>query len=227
MKKYILLFVCLLGFGFANAQFTGVGIKAGYTNYKFNDELLAQSAGSFHVGAFTNYGFEFSDMFFVQGGLLFTKKGCLLDKTSPGMLLGNENDIDYTRKYNYRAWYLNVPISVGLRHDFSEDMFIHFNVGPSFNIGLFGDTDIETQGAAHQVHYEGDGVFETFSLMKRFDISAFVSAGFSYKNFFLDFSYDYGFIPVMKDKSTEAKATNGCFMISVGFMLPLNEGNSL
>ena len=226
MKKNIFFLFCLCSFGIASAQFSGVGIKAGFTSYKFNDEITAKPGGGFHVGAFANYDFESSDIVFVKGGLLFTKKGSKLEKRSPGDW--NTDDFDYLRNYHIRSWYLDVPILIGVKHSFSDDFFGYFNIGPSFNIGLFGDTDFE-QIRIHSnatVFPDIKETYKTFDNLKRFDISACVALGASYKNFLLEVSYDYGFIPVMKNKDTEPKASNGCIMVSFGFMLPLNEGIS-
>ena len=226
MKKNIFFLFCFFCIGFANAQFSGIGVKAGYTSYKFNDEISAKSTGGFHVGAFANYGFDFSEHFFAQGGLLFTKKGSKLEKVSPGSYEGN--DFDYFDNYNIRAWYLDIPIQVGLRHNFSDDMFVYAKLGPSFNIGLFGDTDYERISEHPNTMVFPSKPLETTKTfndyLTRFDISAQISIGASFKNFLVEVSYDHGFIPVMKNKDTEPKATNGCFMVSFGFMLPLNEG---
>lgn len=227
MKKNILfLLLIFFSLGYVNAQFTGVGGKAGYTLHKFNDDIEASVDHGFHVGVFADYEFEFSEFFFLRGGLLFTKKGSKIDVLSPGNAL--ENDFDYRESYIYRAWYLDIPILAGVRYSFSEDMNAYVNIGPSFNIGLFGKTDYKNVSEhPNKIMFPDiSETYKTFDYLKRFDISALISAGFSYKNILLEVSYDYGFIPVKKDKIKQPTATNGCFMISIGYKFPLNEGIS-
>ena len=95
MKKVILTAAAVFAFGFANAQETKFGVKAGLNMSNFSGDVEDNSAKiGFQVGGFAEI--KISDKFAVQPELLYSLQGAKYS--------GEGDDL------NYNFSYLNIPV---------------------------------------------------------------------------------------------------------------------
>ena len=97
MKKYILLIVACITFGYANAQSTRFGVKAGMNVSNFTGyQEDVKSLTGFHLGGFAEI--KIAKKFAFQPEFLFSTQGTTVE--------GFNGDSNMTVKLNY----LNIPV---------------------------------------------------------------------------------------------------------------------
>ncbi len=216
MKK-ITLFVVLVALTTfaAHAQFlfTSAGVRAGANLTTIQGEMGTQWKPGFHVGGVIDYEIK-PNLFYLQGGVYLTQKGYKSELEFPDA---------YTQKLNFTAFYAEVPILAVLKWKLDKNSTLSFNLGPSFNIGLFGKSEFSQVGE----QFPEDTFTETFNTFsdqgfKRFDISAMMGVGYAWKQYSVHFNYDYGFLIVGdKDKMAGSKGAfsgnNIALMLTFGY----------
>ncbi|WP_300569036.1 porin family protein [Flavobacterium sp.] len=165
MKKVLLSAVAIFAFGFANAQETKFGIKAGLNMANLSGDIddTSMKAG-LHVGAFAEI--KISDKFAVQPEVLFSMQGAKVDggdyafnylnipvmakffvteqfslEAGPqiGFLMSAKANPDEGDSVDVKEFLTSTDfgLNVGLGYDFTEN----FTAGLRYNLGLSNISD--------------------------------------------------------------------------------------
>lgn len=202
MKRIFSVFVLFLGLVFgANAQ----GLEAGNLSFGVRAGVgLANMGGdvknsdnlfNFHVGVVGDYAF--TNNFYLEPGLYFTRKGCSFDKVS------YESFPYKTESVSRNLYYLEIPVLASYRFNINDAFGINVQAGPYAAIGLFGDTD--------DVKSFDDGN------CKRFDAGARFAAGVQFSAFSATVGYDLGLMNIADVEEGDYKATTSLISLTLGY----------
>ncbi len=220
MRKVLILFVALFICISAQAQFSGIGLRAGLNISTINDYIMAESKMGFHAGAIVD--FDINDYFYLESGLYVSQKGCKSTVKVP-----EEYSNGYVTTDNFNSYYLELPILASLRIPVMENGFLLLNIGPAFSYGVGGKTQTDTTYYKEQppgAPYNSSHTFETFNStngFKHFDIGAIMGVGFKWREFSFHFNYDYSFL-VLNEQRT-FMGSNGVIMFSLGYTFNLKD----
>lgn len=165
-------------------------------------------------------------------GLRATKN---LDKLAPGVYgnaglfltsKGGKMDLGGLGNSTLSANYLEVPVHFGYKYALNENVKLFGEVGPYFDLGLFGKQKNKTLDFGWD---DDDNSYEeesasTFEVLKRFDFGLGLRVGAEYKKFTLSFGYDAGVIDIYKsdpdddDLDITGAVHNSNFTVSVGYI---------
>lgn len=175
MRKifFITAVLCVISLNEIRAQW---GVAVGYDA---NVPMLATGRSDnfklgFHAGVTYDLK-KFSNMWYLQSGLLFTSGGWTrddytIDFMDMGILRADISD------YKTDMYFLEVPMIFSCRIPIKQNRLI-LDVGPYFRYGLFG-----------KITFKRDGVpaeYESFDDYSRFDIGSNIRAGLEIKNKYL------------------------------------------
>lgn len=179
MKKLFLSLVVLLcGMGIISAQDFAkfrFGVTGGM-NISNTTSEVADSKIGFQVGLRGEY--NFNNSLYLNAAILWDQKGWKVEDESAN------------------NGYINLPIHIGYRYNFSEKFSIFAEVGPYFAYGVTGDI------------FDIDGI-------NRFDCGIGGRAGIEICKFQVHAGYDYG-LTDLADIEDAAKNTN--IMVGVSYM---------
>ena len=185
-KMMILLMVAMATIAGARAA-DGIDkeIVAGMNVSSFNGTAFSSRIG-FHAGLRVNVGLpRVSQGLYVNGAALFSLRGASADSTT------------------FNPFYLDIPVHLGYKYAFSDDVAVFGESGPYVGIGLFGTTD-------------GKSVFGDANGLKRFEVGLGVRAGVEMKRkLVVSMGYDGGLTDIIKDSDVSTKDHN--FYISLGY----------
>jgi hypothetical protein len=204
----------------ANAQ---LGIKAGYVSTKFTGKenggaYKGRPMDGFKIGV--DYDLRFGSMgLSLRPGINYTYFG-------KGQKY-NADNVRWTNQQRYH--FLSVPIDLKYAFDFGNDWNIYAVVGPKFVFGL-GGKSIDKSNDGYKGTYkvfsgkydnrQGD-ILETGNgpaEMNRFDVEIGLGLGVQYRNYSLEFDYDWGMLNLAKyDRKTYSIKRNQIGLI-FGFM---------
>lgn len=165
MKK-LLLFACtLFTFTMVNAQGFSFSIKAApaMSNYIGKDAEEEEAKARFGFLAGVGVDYDFYNGAAIQTGLYATLQGAKFPSN---------------RKEN--LFYLQLPLHIAYKVDFTPGTRIVFHGGPHAAYGLSGKTN------------DGSNLFN--DSYKRFDVGAGIGVGLDINRFLLDLGWDMGFI---------------------------------
>lgn len=191
MKKIILSAIAVMAFGFANAQETKFGVKAGLNIANLGGDIEDnKSLVGFHVGGFAEI--KLSEKFAVQPELLYSTQGTKFD---------GEGD----PKFN--LGYLNVPVMAKF---YVAEKF-SLEAGPQIGFLLSAKAKGEAEGVEVEVDLKDEYKSVDFGLNfgAGYDFTENLSAGIRY-NLGLSNIYD-------GEGSDDYKESNGVFSLSVGY----------
>jgi len=161
----------------ALAGWSYAGVNGGKTDYR----------NAFHVGArvvkdFPNQRHE-DQYIYVTGGAMLSLKG-------------------YSKnKVYFNPYYLNIPIHCGYKFQFDEFFALFGELGPYFDIGLFGKTD-------------GQDVFSDEIDCKRFNFGLGIQGGVEICNkVSVSLGYEHGFLNSLPEFSSK----NRTMLFTLGY----------
>lgn len=202
MKKIILSAAAILAFGFASAQETRFGAKAGLNlaNLGGDVEDTDMKVG-FHVGGFAEI--MISDKFAVQPELLFSTQGAKSEYSE------DFGGMDVNIEENLKLAYLNIPIMA--KYYVTEGFNIQAGPQVGFLMSAKADAEASAGGMSESVEEDVKDQMETI------DFGVNVGLGYNFgENFGVEARYNIGMSNLYKD-SGDFKATNSVIQISVGY----------
>lgn len=162
MKKILVTFVMLMALLFsAQAQQFRYGVSAGYN---LNSMVENESKSGFHAGLKGEYAFRSTD----KG--LYTDFGLMISSYGWKSPTAYENGTGKVFKWDTTPYYLNIPIHLGYKFKVGDNVSLFVNVGPHFNIGMFGKTRYTTtyNGSKIEEGISSNNVFKE-GMIPRFD----------------------------------------------------------
>lgn len=206
-QKSLLLIAFILFLLKVNAQESiKLGVQAGLNFSKYTAADLDYNTG-FNLGITAQKNLLNSPLY-LSSGLFITKKGGKEDLTPDNLKIN--------------AYYLELPMHIGLKQRLSNSFTLYEEVGPYFSYGLYGKT--KTDGYDGTLNYDGDSKKvhvdatsqNTFSYLKRFDMGVGLKIGIEFKNRYnLSMGADWGLLKVNSIRDTKAKNFN--FSINLGY----------
>ncbi|MBR1838567.1 MAG: PorT family protein [Bacteroidaceae bacterium] len=207
MKKLFLLAVVALGFTTAQAQIASgrstsffsteksdegitFGVRAGSNINSFTGDVDdATGQVGFRIGAVADIPIIESLHF--EPGLYFSTRPC--ERT--GAVLDGYDSYAWTVKYN--PSYLELPLMLSYRYNFSENWGWRVNFGPYIAYGLGGkakysDTDGDTWSGKLFGSYKDEYGDKEESRFNRLDVGLQFSTSATYKRFMLEVGYQVG-----------------------------------
>ena len=251
MKK--ILFLSLIGLlgltgNMARAQFADYGVKGGLGLATISDDLSTKSPilGA-TVGGYINFTFHNTET--ILGEFLYLQSGLNLNRRGSNFheVLENENTLSVRDGY-YHAYYLQLPVLVGLRLELPIRQPGHIAgiiVGPAVNYGLFGrckDRMITPGNPSAATNYDYDitGTAKdraVFNHLERFDVSVIAGFTYEYGPWKAMLYLDHGFMATSTEpdilriitqnmgqgesnlKTDIPNGNNTAFMLSIGYAL--------
>ncbi|HPH62614.1 MAG TPA: porin family protein [Paludibacteraceae bacterium] len=201
MKRILSLAVLFLGLVFsAHAELEegtfkfGVRAGGGFATLT-GDASGLSSVFNFHVGAVGDYAF--SESFYLEPGLYFTKKGTSYDLE--GYFSSESIDVD--------LYYLQLPVLASYRFNFTDKFGLNLQAGPYAAFGLFGSCGEDENG--DDVSSFDDGNY------KRFDAGLRLATGAQFSAFSVSLGYDLGLMNISDAEEVDAKTA--LFFVTLGY----------
>ncbi len=207
MKKNLLLAVALLCATTASAQIASgrstsffsteksdqpisFGVRAGLNfNYLNADEGETDAQVGLRLGVVADIPI-FESLYF-EPGLYFS--------TRPSKSSVSEDGYKYEEKYT--PSYLELPLLLQYRYNFTDDWGVRVNFGPYFAYGLGGKCKESWSGESDSYKlfkkYKEDG--DTYTPMKRFDFGLVLGAEAAYRQFTFGINAQFGLANINKD----------------------------
>lgn len=201
MKAKSLLLAALLFCGItASAQQKGdfrIGVTAGMNVSNITNSEMDAAVG-FSVGARGQY--FITDGLYFGFGAIISQKGSRIEEAEEA------NGIEATITGTSRPGYLNIPLQIGYRFDFGNDMGLFLETGPQLGIGLWGKNKVEASSDdarideyLDELNFEEDFFGDTDDgYAKRFELGWNVRAGFDIKQFQIGLGYEQGLTTLYK-----------------------------
>lgn len=209
MKKFYLLFLLFAGsLIYVNAQEPLRFGVVGGGNISSISSKLGESRLGYHLGVKTEI--SLTDHFFIDGSLLFTKKGYKTEFINvEGFFEGFEDyeKLDGILVNNY----LELPIHAGARIKIGDSNSVFISGGPYAAYSLKGKATLKGRNKkiSEDIYKEGEGY-------KRFDFGMGLKAGFEFQKHIQFFvSYNMGLTNIAKE-TKDYKNRN--FTVSCGYM---------
>lgn len=232
MKKTLLLAVVAVCSMTANAQIASgrstsffsteksenpisFGIRAGINlNHFVADDAETDAQVGFRLGVVADIPI-FESLHF-EPGLYFSTRPC---KSS-----GSERDYDgdiYKWETKYNPSYLELPLLLSYRYNFSEDWGWRVNLGPYLAYGLGGKAKWD-DGDKEKLFGEQKYGNNKYTNLKRLDIGLMFGTSVTYKNFLLEVGYQVGLTNINKDlfwdqNDNRASVKNSGVYIQLGY----------
>lgn len=191
MKKIILSAIAVMAFGFANAQETKFGVKAGLNIANIGGDIEEnKSLVGFHVGGFAEI--KLSEKFAIQPELLYSAQGVKYD---------GDGDAKTT------LGYLNIPVMAKF---YVADKF-SLEAGPQIGFLLSAKDKFEEDGISVDL--------DTKDAYKSIDFGLNFGAGYDFtENLSAGVRYNLGLSNIADtEDSDDFKINNSVFSISVGY----------
>lgn len=208
MKKVVLTIAAIFAFGFANAQETKFGAKAGLNLANLTGDVQdASMKVGFHVGGFVEI--KVSDKFSVQPELLFSTQGAK-EKYSE-----SQTGYSYTEESKLNLSYLNVPI---MAKYYVADKF-SIEAGPQIGFLMSAKSDYSFTQVAGGVTTSGSETVDVKDSIESIDFGVNFGLGYDFTdNFSGGARYNLGLSNVAKTESgDDTKVQNNVISISVGY----------
>lgn len=180
------------------------GVTAGMNVTNITDSEGDSRIG-FNVGLRGEY--NITNNVYLGAGLLFSQKGNKYDSAF--------EDIEVTCKNN--PGYIEIPLAVGYRFDFGNNVYLFGETGPYFAFGVCGKTKLDSNIDSEIVENLLDKLESDFfgdDGAKTFDAGWGLRVGVEFSKFQVHLGYEYGFSKVWEDSSSH----NSNFNVGVSYM---------
>lgn len=248
MKKFLFTAVLAMGAFVASAQGSGkspvffssekadrgvtFGIRAGFNFANASVEAdhkvyETSSRTAFHVGIVADIPIVKS--LYVQPGFYLQSKGAKYEHIYRDDYAGSGYELTGS------PLYLQIPILLSYRCDFSDAVQLQVNFGPYFAYGVGGKLKYENwdedDSNTFSYNYFGNDLFETDSYydeeppftFNRFDCGLQIGAGVTFaKHYYVGFSYEFGLtngIEINREyrSYTDMSLKNSNWMLGIGY----------
>ena len=125
---------------------------------------------------------------YIAPGVTFRQEGAKYSNTSLGLN------------------YLSVPVDLGIRAGFGDNLAVSVEAGPSFSYGISSVSDVK---GAIDAFKSGD--------RKRFDVGFNASAALEYSKLYLRVGTELGLVNTLKEAVQKASNKNSSFFVGVGY----------
>ena len=216
MKKFLFVLVCAISTLTTSAQYASDASRSFFSTKKSDQSVTLGIRGGLNIANLTisedgydlslkdNVGFNIGvcvdipmmESLYLQSGLYYTVKG------------SKEEDGDLEVKYT--PSYLEIPILVSYRYNFSDFTQLQVNFGPYIAYGIGGKWKKEYEGETEEGDFFDDSI-------KKFDAGLAFGAGITLGHVYVGVNYDLGLTNIAKDSDSSIK--NRCFSINVGYNL--------
>lgn len=208
----------------ADGEGISFGFRAGVnlSNAAMNDDAKRgtdpKMLAGFHVGAIVDI--PVMQSLYVQPGLYFSTKGVKTEYE-------NSEYPEENSETSVNAMYLEIPINVSWRYNFTDMLQLQVYTGPYFAVGVGGKTkttysdgEIKTNTFGYDKDAENEED-EGYGL-GRFDCGWGIGAGLAIDQFYVGLQYQFGFVNTMtgdcwKGDNWDPSAKNRNLSISVGY----------
>ncbi len=213
MKKILLSAAVLLASVVAaNAQ---IGFKVdgnvGFSNFNGDNAKDTKMLIGYRVGATAEIPFAgepMSGQFYFAPGLTAVSKGAKIETSVVGA----------TSTATTRLHYLQVPLQLGARFQFADNMSVALQFGPYLSYGLSGNMALKTTVLGVDKTVESDPFKPVGNLkagMKRFDAGATIQAAIEFSNFYAQVGTDFGLVNIANVDKGSLK--NADFFVGLGY----------
>lgn len=239
MKKFLFMAVFAMGALVASAQKSGnspvffstekadrgvtFGIRAGLNFANVSAEANhriyeTDNRTAFHVGVVVDIPIVKS--LYVQPGFYLQSKGAKYEEI--------EDDEYYSSGLEITGspLYLQIPVLLSYRCDFSDAVQLQVNFGPYFAYGVGGKLKVENWNERDSEKYSYNFFGDDLDAFKfnRFDCGLQVGAGFTFaKHYYVGFAYEFGLtnsIDVSREYRSQLKdmsVKNSNWMLGIGY----------
>ncbi len=216
------------------------GIRAGLnlSNAAMNDDVLdgadTKMKAGFQVGVIADIPVIKRNLY-VQPGLYFSTKGVKLEENYSE--IESNYSWEETSEVSVNAMYLEIPINVSWRHNFTDALQLQVYTGPYFAFGVGGKTKTswgysESDGYSYSEEYktntfgydeEAEKDEDAGFGLGRFDFGWGIGAGLAIQKFYVGIQYQFGLTNTLKGDNWKAtddwdpSAKNRNLSISVGY----------
>lgn len=208
MKKVVLTIAAIFAFGFANAQETKFGAKAGLNLANLTGDVQdASMKVGFHVGGFVEI--KVSDKFSVQPELLFSTQGAK-EKYSE-----SETGYSYTEESKLNLSYLNIPI---MAKYYVADKF-SLEAGPQIGFLMSAKSDFSFSETVGGVTNSGSQNVDVKDNLESIDFGFNLGLGYDFtENVSAGARYNLGLSNIAKtENGDDTKIQNNVISISIGY----------
>ncbi len=237
MRKIVLTLVCALCVLTASAQSSSewgrfaFGIRAGYnmgymrlSTIDRDGEYTYQTDGKsgWHVGLIADLP-VYKKYLYIQPGVYITQKGAKVTESWESQCYYNDwgdyyCDTDSRTLESYNPLYIEIPVLISGRINFSDLVQLQINVGPYFAFGIGGSCKLYDQGEKVSC-FDGNDP----DAFRAFDCG--ISMGVSFllgKHYVIGYQYELGLTNLYKSGSYgngdfSDKLHNSNNMISIGY----------
>lgn len=209
MKKlFCIAIVAIMSCSALHAQFTNWGVRGGLGTACFADDLVLKSPiMAANLGAYINYGFTNAQSFWADN--LYLQFGANIIRRGTNIQQVFELQQSLRTSY-YHNWCLQIPVLAGWRWELPvrvPNRYINFYVGPQFTMGLFGfrydrwvSPGLPQSAVNYDSHVTGNkDDRNSYKHMRRIDGGLILGVGYQFDNFTVDFMWEHGFVPTMKE----------------------------
>ncbi len=191
-KKIFILFVTLLTITATNAQ--GFGVQAGFLQSTTRERIGSDSEFTRHprLNGF-KAGVFYEHDFYKGLGLNYGLNYSFLADQTPW---SKPDAYGYCNTYKTQSQYIDLPLQLQYKLSIAHELYLVFNVGPTFSYGLANTTTTLTKSTL-------SGSRESFSdnydnYFQRFDVLLGANLGIQYKNYQLRGGYDWGMMNIFQ-----------------------------
>ena len=199
MKKFLVAIVAVLFAAPSFAQYSSGGFSLSESTVYYGMRLglnVATLTGDAPDGLGSKAGLNFAGVIglrvsdttpvFLESGLYFTQRGARKDKN---------NYIDLN--------YLEIPILLKYGIQASDDIAVLPYIGPTFGLGVAGDTKIAGAKEGSYKHW-----------CDRADVGIKIGCGAEYNKLYLEAGYQFGITNIAKND--DLSMHNGAFFVNIG-----------
>lgn len=225
MKKTLLLAVVAVCSMTANAQIASGRSTSFFSTEKSENPISFGVRAGINLNTLSNGGDEEYD---ATVGL---RVGVVADIPifeslyfEPGLYYANRSckytyaDDYYSGEEKLNMSYLELPLLLQYRYNFSDDWGIRVNFGPYFAYALGGKAKYEMYSEYDDEHYSGSGKLfskeDGETALKRFDFGLMTGIDVAYRQFSLGIGYQAGLAKINKDWG---KVKNSGVYIQLGY----------
>lgn len=162
------------------------------TEYEFSIKPGLRVGGAVEI-ALSDAG---TSSVFLAPGLTYKQNGSIIDLDS------SDSDMRHT------IHELALPVNIGFRAKFAQDLSVSLELGPYFSYGLSAKSKLGS--ISTDLYDSEDGA------LKRFDVGIGGSAALEYTRYYLRIGAEYGFTDMMKNSVSNNYLRNMGFFTTLG-----------
>ncbi len=196
------------------------GIEGG-VNYSTIEMSNTSIAPDYRFGYHVRGVAEFvlSDVFSLESGIGINTRGYKSHDESTVQVFGF-NSVQ-TNDRNLKLNYLNIPVLIKAGKEFGNSR-VYVGVGPDLyyaTSGKYKYTTVTTVNGNEQINKSEGSIDFKNDNIQRFDLAAKGILGVEYNGFYLQASYEHGFINLNTDPNVNNDMFNRNFALTLGFKL--------